>query len=253
MSESALLTIDEQDGTTRRQPHHFATTTEPAFLIPAVADFYTDATSRGGDLSVIGYRRYAASHPHLPDRELPGNELTRLPERPDRRYHLTLAANTPGLRLSIRTSAAHEGSATPPDVLLTHADLYAAAATCAETIATRIRMFTDSHEDLHLPGADADTWTRRARRYRRRHHTTATRAAAANLAARFHPPTFDGAYPAVHVAGVVVFAYVNPDGVLQVSVDLDETEPWLTRGPHDLVPMEISVNGAGVYTAYLLS
>ena len=59
--------------------------------------------------------------------------------------------------------------------------------------------------------------------------------------------------PAVEVAGVLVFAYVTTDGVLRVSVDLDETEPWLTRGPHRLVPMEISVNGTAVYTAFLLS
>jgi hypothetical protein len=82
---------------------------------------------------------------------------------------------------------------------------------------------------------------------RRDKHSTRIRAVAANLAAELHPATFDIAAPSIRVAGVWVFAYINSAGFLQVSVHLDETEPWLVSAD-DTVPMRVTVQGTDVFT-----
>jgi hypothetical protein len=89
----------------------------------------------------------------------------------------------------------------------------------------------------------------RAAQYRLRQRSTAITAAAANLDALFLPAAFDVAYPAMQVAGVLVFGYIDPDGTVRVSVDLDDAEAWLTHRPHGTVPMRLSVNGIDVYGA----
>ncbi len=64
---------------------------------------------------------------------------------------------------------------------------------------------------------------------------------------RFHPATFDTPHPALLVAGVLVFAYIDRHGRLRVSVHLDETEPWLLTAEHT-VPMRITVEDTDVFT-----
>ena len=90
-------------------------------------------------------------------------------------------------------------------------------------------------------------WLDRAANYRRRQHATPIRAVAANLAAEFHPATFDIVAPAIHIAGVWVVAHINPDGVLQVSVHLDDTEAWLVS-TDSTVPMRVTVQDTDVFT-----
>src|SRR5262249_15228277 len=131
--------------------------------------------------------------------------------------------------------------------LFTHADVYATAARCARTVIERAQAFADGNSGIHLPDADPTVWGERLHRYQRMQHTAQTRAATANLGAVFHPATFDAAYPAIQVGGVMVFVYVQADGVVQVSLDLDEVQPWLIRGGQHLVPIQVSINGNDVY------
>lgn len=80
---------------------------------------------------------------------------------------------------------------------------------------------------------------------------------AVNEAAVFHPFAVHGdgtqALPAVEVAGVLVFAYVE-GGRLRVSVDLDTADqpggPFTAvPGREDEVPMVITVQGTPVFSA----
>lgn len=66
--------------------------------------------------------------------------------------------------------------------------------------------------------------------------------------ATFHPATDDrdDTYPAIELAGVWVFLYVE-DGMVRVSVDLDTTIPELTHGSEQIVPLHITVQGTTVY------
>ncbi len=84
----------------------------------------------------------------------------------------------------------------------------------------------------------------RAVRWRRR-------ITAAHAAAVAHP--FQGgeteALPAVEVAGILVFAYLDPHcKALRVSVDLDTVDAWLLNAA-ECVPMLITVNGDDVFAA----
>jgi hypothetical protein len=242
---TALMTIDIQDGMQVTATRRFwSASAEPLFTIPALADYYTWAAGNNLPLSVTTYRQYAAGQPSLPAADLPGNELSATAEVPQFRYHLTLAASAPALRLAISI-----GGDDQPAHTLTHADLYSAAAQCCDQIAARAQHFADTHNDIALPGADPNRWATRAGQYRLRQRSTAITAAAANLHAEFLPSTFDVAYPAMRIAGVLVFGYIDPDGTLRVSVDLDDAEPWLTHQPRGTVPMRISVSGIDIYTA----
>jgi hypothetical protein len=131
----------------------------------------------------------------------------------------------------------------PPIEVLTQADLYDAAARWCDTVAAR----REPHADTPLSGSQPQNWLDRAAGYRLRQHSTPIRAVAANLAAEFHPATFDLVTPSIHIAGVWVFAYLNPDGRLQVSVHLDDTEPWLV-GTNSTVPIRVTVQDTDVFT-----
>ncbi len=79
-----------------------------------------------------------------------------------------------------------------------------------------------------------------------------------NRRAKLHPadplsagplePDDDGTatYPAIEVAGVLVFAYVDAAGTLQVSVHIDSTEPWMVR-PDDTLPITVTLNGKTLF------
>lgn len=67
----------------------------------------------------------------------------------------------------------------------------------------------------------------------------------ANRAATFEPMTVEDERPTITVAGVHVALYVDPEtNQVCVSVDLDDTEPWLVRSDKDsTVPLRICVQG----------
>lgn len=67
----------------------------------------------------------------------------------------------------------------------------------------------------------------------------------ANRAATFEPMTDEDERPTITVAGVNVALYVDPEtNHVCVSVDLDDTEPWLVRSDKDsTVPLRICVQG----------
>ncbi len=68
---------------------------------------------------------------------------------------------------------------------------------------------------------------------------------AANRAAAFEPMTNEDERPAITVAGVHVALYVDPASrEVRVSIDLDDTEPWLQRNDKDSTdPLRICVQG----------
>src|SRR4051812_39314873 len=66
-----------------------------------------------------------------------------------------------------------------------------------------------------------------------------------NRAATFHPATNDDELPAVEIAGVLVFAYLDAAGTLRVTVDTesaDERPEWRYS-----VPLRINVNSGTVF------
>ena len=67
----------------------------------------------------------------------------------------------------------------------------------------------------------------------------------ANRAATFDPMTNEDERPTITVAGVHVALYVDPASrQVRVSIDLDDTEPWLLRNDKDsTVPLRICVQG----------
>jgi hypothetical protein len=249
MGAQAFITIDETNATLNADPDWFRSdNASPEFQIPHLADFYTWCVECNLPLTVATYLCYAADHPGT----LP-HEETVAPDQisgdVDYLYRLTLTDDH-GLRLDV-----HDLSNRSPDRAgdgqriesLTQADLYDAAARCCDTIATRCERYAESNAGIPMPGGEPQTWLARAAGYRYRQQATPTRAVAANLAAQFHPATFDTVQPCITVAGVWVFAYIDDDGVVRVSVHLDETEQWLVRDDNT-VAMRIAVQGTDVYT-----
>lgn len=74
----------------------------------------------------------------------------------------------------------------------------------------------------------------------------ATEADKFNRAAEFHSQTSDETRPCIEVAGVLVFTYIDDNGVVRVSVHLDTTDVAVhdTRG---LVPIRIVLEDAVVF------
>jgi hypothetical protein len=73
------------------------------------------------------------------------------------------------------------------------------------------------------------------------------RAESANRAARFLPQVDDDTLPMIEVAGVQVYAYLDPDdlGVVRVSVNLDTPDADLFGSGN--VPLRVDVQDATVY------
>ncbi|MGY0497099.1 hypothetical protein ACWZHB_01185 [Nocardia sp. FBN12] len=98
---------------------------------------------------------------------------------------------------------------------------------------------TDAERDYMLYEARiaADRWTPDpAAAYRRM-----------NEAAKLHPAG-DGYPAALEVGGVLVLAYVDQQGTLRVSIDLDTVDSAITS-THETVPMQIAVQGEQVFAA----
>ncbi|REF00558.1 hypothetical protein [Thermomonospora umbrina] len=62
----------------------------------------------------------------------------------------------------------------------------------------------------------------------------------ANRAAVFYPKTDLDTLPCIEVAGVLTYLYLDSEGVLQVSIHLDTTDPGLVR-PDATVPLRVMV------------
>ncbi|WP_280428295.1 hypothetical protein [Nocardia brasiliensis] len=67
-----------------------------------------------------------------------------------------------------------------------------------------------------------------------------------NRTAVFHPESGDDTHPCLEVAGVLVFAYVDQDGIVRVSVHLDSAEPAVIDSG-GLVPIRIIIEDTTVY------
>lgn len=67
----------------------------------------------------------------------------------------------------------------------------------------------------------------------------------ANRTATFEPMMNEDEWPTITVAGVHVALYVDPSSrQVRVSIDLDDTEPWLLRNDKETtVPLRICVQG----------
>jgi hypothetical protein len=77
--------------------------------------------------------------------------------------------------------------------------------------------------------------------------TTPAEAAGLNATAKFHPHTIGrddnpDTHPAIEIAGAWVFAYVDPERGLCISVHLEDTEPPLLS-EHECVPVEVDLTG----------
>ena len=213
----------------------------PEYQIPYLADFYSWTTDDHQPLTVDSFLAFAAAHPGC----LPTGQLTTT-EAPavDYSYRLTLSDNNHGLQLLVQH---RPGVLDPPTLpaIITQGNLFAVAAAMCERMADRARRFAASHDGFVIPGGEPDTWLQRARGFHERHQRWAH--AAASLTARHLPATFDDPHPGVQVAGAYVFAYVHRDGHLQVSLHLDEAEPWLLRGD-GTVRTRITVQDTDVFS-----
>ncbi|MGX1763116.1 hypothetical protein ACWIG5_40550, partial [Streptomyces lydicus] len=78
------------------------------------------------------------------------------------------------------------------------------------------------------------------------HDGAAEEIAEFNRAAVFHPEIGEGTRPCLEVAGVLVFAYVDPEGTVRVSVHLDSAAPAVIDGD-GLVPVRITLEATTVY------
>jgi hypothetical protein len=250
MGARAFIAIDEINGTQNTEPRWFrAASASPEFQIPHLADFYTWTIEQRLPLTEASYLRYAADNPGtLLDDEsaTPG----RLPGDLDYLYRLTLNEDQHGLCLRVHDLSTrprvHAGTGQPIESL-TQGDLYGAAARWCDTVAQRCERYAASNAGIPMPGGEPQTWIARAAAFRQRQQSTPIRAVAANLAAQCHPATFDTVHPAIQVAGVWVFAYIDGVGVLRVSVHLDETEQWLLRAD-STVPTRITIEATDVFT-----
>ena len=249
MGARAVIAVDELTGTQTSQPRWFCSgSASPEFLVPNLADFYTWTVEQELPLTVASYLRYAADHPGT----LPNDESTtpgQLPADLDYFYRLTLNEDQHGLLLRVHDRSTRRAgiSVGDPVETLTQANLYEAAARCCDTLAQRCERYAETNAGIAMPGGEPQTWIDRARAYRTRQHSTPIAALAANLAAQFHPATFDTVHPGLQVGGVWVFAYLDRDGVLRVSVHLDQTQAWLLRAD-GTVALRITVGATDVFT-----
>ncbi|MEU3855552.1 hypothetical protein [Streptomyces sp. NPDC029554] len=72
--------------------------------------------------------------------------------------------------------------------------------------------------------------------------------AEANSAAVFHPMTGPEGLPCIELAGIFVFAYLDPDKrAVRISIHLDSTHEQLLR-PDGTVPLQVEVANATVFS-----
>jgi hypothetical protein len=214
----------------------------PEYQIPYLADFYTWTADQHQPLTVDSFLAYAAAHPgRLPSFEPADGKQ---PSAVDYSYRLTLCDDSHGLHLMVQHRPGVR-DAPPLPAVITQGNLFAIAAGMCERLAERAGQFEASHDGFVIPGGEPQTWLARARSLRTGQRRWAH--ATASLDAQHLSATFDDPHPGIQVAGAYVFAYVHRDGHLQVSVHLDETEPWLTR-QDGTVPTQITVEHTHVFS-----
>jgi len=69
-----------------------------------------------------------------------------------------------------------------------------------------------------------------------------------NAAAKFHPAHNEDELPAIEVAGVLVFVYMDTSGALRVTVDTETADAAQFIGT-DEIPIRIKVNEDVAYDA----
>jgi hypothetical protein len=241
---SAMFSIADTDGL-RSSPTRMLFTEggSPEHQIPYLADFYLLTITQHRPLTLESFLTYAAHRPgSLPTRLIARGESAG--QVADYHYRLTLSANNHGLRLLVSPGVRETGPQLPDPI--TQGNIFTVAAAMCELLADRTQRYADNHDGFVVPGDEPERWLARAETYRDSHRRFGA-ADGASLSTTYLPPTFDTPHPALHVAGAYVFAYIHRDGHLQVSVDLDDTEEWLTRGD-GTVPMRISIQGDDVLT-----
>lgn len=239
---TALFRITNKNGLQYGPIHRLYTDWgSPEYQIPHLADFYAWTTDERQPLTVDGFLAFATAHPgRLPSQQPIAAEAPVV----DYSYQLTLSDHSLGLHLLVAHRPGLRDAPTLP-APITQGNLFAVAAGMCERVADRVGRFAASHDGLVIPGGEPDTWRQRARGFHERQMRWAH--AAASLSARHLRAAFDDPYPGIEVAGAYVFAYVHRDGHLQVSVHLDETEPWLIR-EDGTVPTQITVADTDVFT-----
>jgi hypothetical protein len=244
MATTAVFNVHDKDGLTYGPTRRLYTDWgSPEHQIVFLADFYTWTTQQHQPMTSASLLAYAAERPgFLPARPLTLDDTQ--PSRVDYRYRLTLSDNNHGLRLLVQPRPGLTGPPVPADI--NQGNLFVLAAAMCERLAERVQRYADSHDGFAIPGGEPRRWLDRAAGYRDRHQQL-TAGDHANLTARHVTADFDAPYPGVQVAGAYVVAYVHRDGHLQVSVHLDETEPWLARGD-GTVPLQITVEHTDVFT-----
>jgi hypothetical protein len=258
-TDNAIYRVEEQHGTSYTRPRWLATTCgDPMFQLPHLADFYATCLLQHEPVNLESFLRYGHLHPHsLPTSELDrsnpdGNEPggsepgCNEPGDADYHYYLTLAEDHHGLRVMITSSSAGLDAAlnTLVPAAITQADLFRHAARMCALVCERAQRFADHHDGMTLPGADPYAWSDRARRHRfyERQLTGGFKAAVA--AQHFHAD-LDNPHPGIGIGGAIITAGIDGD-VLTVSVDLDDTEPWLIRPDHT-VGLRLTVQGTTVF------
>jgi hypothetical protein len=242
MAATAMFNVHDKDGLSYSPTRRLYTDWgSPEHQIVFLADFYTWTTQQHQPMTSASLLTYAGERPgFLPNRPFTGIE----PASVDYRYRLTLSDNSHGLRLLVQPRPGVTGPPVPANI--NQGNLFTLAAAMCERIADRVQRYADSHDGFTVPGGEPQRWLDRASGHRDRHQQFAV-GDHANLTARHVPADFDAPYPGVQVAGAYVVTYVHRDGHLQVSVHLDETEPWLVRGD-GTVPLQVTVEGTDVFT-----
>lgn len=213
----------------------------PEYQIPYLADFYTWTVQEHRPMTSANLLAYATQRPgFLPTRLHNGNDIQQ--SRVDYQYRLTLS-DSRGMRLLVQPRPGLTDPTLPADI--DQGNLFTVAAAMCERLADRTQRYADSHDGFAIPGGEPQRWLDRADGYRARHQQL-TAGDHSSLTARHLVAEFDAPHPGVQVAGVYVFAYVHRHGHLQVSVHLDETEPWLMRDG-GTVPVQVTVEGTDVF------
>ncbi|MGC4750459.1 hypothetical protein ACLQ28_33045 [Micromonospora sp. DT201] len=249
MGNRAVVTITDQHGNSRS---FWAGWGSPDYQIPHLADFVAWADRHQRPLTVDNWLAHADTFPGtLPRLEVTGTTAahdTYIGDL-DYRYQLVLHDDSHAVRLRVQQLRGPMGQPQPHLVAdLTHATLYGEAARLCELMADRAQQWADSHGGTAPPGNDPDGWRRRAAQFHEIHQSTPVVAIGANLDARLVAASFDAPHPAIHLAGVWVFAYVDAAGVLQLSARLQDAAGWLRR-PDGTVPMRVTVDGEPVFDA----
>ncbi|ROO60332.1 hypothetical protein EDC02_2193 [Micromonospora sp. Llam0] len=251
MGTQAVVTIIDQFGATRS---FWGAWASPEYLIPYVADFLTWVDHDQHQLTTHTWLTYADTFPGtLPRVEVTGTQAA-LDDHIgdlDYRYRLSLHQDSNGVLLQVynlRDTARHRQGEPTLIAELTRANLFAEAARLCDVQAERAYRQADLTGSGQPSDGDPAGWRRRANRFREVHASTPVTALNANLAAQFHPATYDVQYPSVRVAGIWIFGYVHRDGTVRIAVHLDEVEPWLLR-PDRTVPMRVAIQDTTVFEA----